>query len=388
MIPLKRKLPETTVQGRPSVVPKQDGESLQSAVARDPGLVQVGFGKYRDLTLDQVARQDKEYCRWVLAQQDPDNFRMRRLQDFLRKQHSKSDSPKDAEPKPQQSEASLNQSSPVPSWVQELLSIASVGPISMDFENTALTGLSSEVRKSLHDYQRHGIAFGVQHGGRVLLADEMGLGKTVQALGIVAFYRREWPVLVVVPAFLRLAWKAEISRWLNATVQIVQNGSDHLYAEKQFYIISYDLVHKHPKFQTQASGKPFDVVICDESHFLKTWQAQRTCHIVPLLQNAQRAVLISGSPALNNAFELYPQLAALLPSVMPGPCEFGRRYCVSDNQQGREFFSGSVRPTELRKVLSSVTLRREKGEVLSELPQKRRRTGSWHVNAPIMILTQ
>lgn len=36
-------------------------------------------------------------------------------------------------------------------------------------------------------------------------------------------------------------------------------------------------------------------------------------------------------------------------------------------------FTGSVRPNELRQVLSSVMLRRAKAEVLSQLPQKRRR---------------
>lgn len=375
MIPLKRKLdaarPGTLEQKQPS------SESF-TREPHDPGIAQVGFGKYRDLTLEQLAKQDKEYCRWVLAQKDPDNFRMRRLQDFLRKQHAKerSEPVKSKESTDLEIDAIPGHAplAPVPSWVKELLSISTVEPVSKELESTALTGLSSKIINTLHEYQRHGIAFGVQHGGRVLLADEMGLGKTVQALGIVAFYKREWPVLVVVPASLRLAWKAEISRWLSATAQVVLTGADHFYSENDFYIVSYDLLHRHPKFQSQANGKRFAVVICDESHFLKTWQAQRTGHMVPLLQNAQRAVLISGSPALNNAFELYPQLAALLPAVMPSPCEFGQRYCVSDHQQGREMFSGSVRPSELRQVLSSVMIRREKAEVLRQLPQKRRRT--------------
>lgn len=42
--------------------------------------------------------------------------------------------------------------------------------------------------------------------GRLLLADDMGLGKTVQAICIAAYYRDEWPLLVVAPSSVRFTW--------------------------------------------------------------------------------------------------------------------------------------------------------------------------------------
>lgn len=50
-------------------------------------------------------------------------------------------------------------------------------------------------------------SFAIAKGGRLLLADDMGLGKTVQAICIAAFYRKEWPLLVVVPSSVRFTWE-------------------------------------------------------------------------------------------------------------------------------------------------------------------------------------
>ena len=49
--------------------------------------------------------------------------------------------------------------------------------------------------------------FAICNQGRVLIADDMGLGKTLQAICIAAFYRREWPLLIVVPSSVRFAWR-------------------------------------------------------------------------------------------------------------------------------------------------------------------------------------
>ena len=49
-------------------------------------------------------------------------------------------------------------------------------------------------------------SFAVFKEGRLLLADDMGLGKTVQAICIAAYYRKEWPLLVVAPSSVRFTW--------------------------------------------------------------------------------------------------------------------------------------------------------------------------------------
>lgn len=50
-------------------------------------------------------------------------------------------------------------------------------------------------------------SFAIAKRGRLLLADDMGLGKTIQAICIAAFYRKEWPLLVVVPSSVRFTWE-------------------------------------------------------------------------------------------------------------------------------------------------------------------------------------
>lgn len=43
---------------------------------------------------------------------------------------------------------------------------------------------------------------------------QMGTGKTLQALAAMSCYREEWPLLIVVPASLRLVWAEALETWL------------------------------------------------------------------------------------------------------------------------------------------------------------------------------
>jgi SWI/SNF-related matrix-associated actin-dependent regulator 1 of chromatin subfamily A len=56
-------------------------------------------------------------------------------------------------------------------------------------------------------------------------------------------------------------------------------------------------------------------------------QAQRTLHALPLLQKAQRAILLSGTPALSRPGEIMTQLQALLPKAKIKKRDFEERYC-------------------------------------------------------------
>ncbi|NXG68144.1 SMAL1 protein, partial [Baryphthengus martii] len=93
-------------------------------------------------------------------------------------------------------------------------------------------------------------SFAIFRNGRLLLADDMGLGKTIQAICIAAYYRQEWPLLVVTPSSVRFTWAEAFHRWLPSlspgSTNVVVTGKDNLTASL-INIISFDLLSKMDK---------------------------------------------------------------------------------------------------------------------------------------------
>ncbi|EKU20442.1 hypothetical protein NGA_2117400, partial [Nannochloropsis gaditana CCMP526] len=72
----------------------------------------------------------------------------------------------------------------------------------------------------------------------------------------------------------------------------------------------------------------FRVVVADECHYLKNAGAQRTKELLPLLAEATRAILLSGTPALSRPRELWTQLNVLNGRAWSDMSSFIRRYCT------------------------------------------------------------
>ncbi|KAH0707517.1 hypothetical protein KY289_012593 [Solanum tuberosum] len=266
--------------------------------------------------------------------------------------------------------------------VQRAIAAASVMPDLRDHYEF----IPNSIETKLLPFQREGVRFALQHGGRILLADEMGLGKTLQAIAVVSCVRESWPVLVLAPSALRLHWASMIQQWMNipsSEILVVlsqcsgsnkggfkivpSNTKKSIHLDGVFNIVSYDIV---PKLQDLLMASTFKVVIADESHFLKNAQAKRTSASLPLLQKAQYVILLSGTPALSRPIELFKQLEALHPTVYKNVHEYGNRYC-----KGGIFgvYQGASNHEELHSLIkATVMIRRLKKDVLSELPQKRR----------------
>ncbi|KAK9410485.1 SWI/SNF-related matrix-associated actin-dependent regulator of chromatin subfamily A-like 1 [Crotalus adamanteus] len=85
---------------------------------------------------------------------------------------------------------------------------------SVDPPEADLVGMDPKLVTSLLPFQREGVNFAISRGGRLLLADDMGLGKTIQAICIAAYYRKEWPLLVVAPSSVRYTWAEDESHFL------------------------------------------------------------------------------------------------------------------------------------------------------------------------------
>lgn len=77
-------------------------------------------------------------------------------------------------------------------------------------------------------------------------------------------------------------------------------------------------------------------------------QAQRTQAIVPVLEAARRAILLSGTPSLSKHAEMFPQLRALLPTARLGYKELAERYCLGDRF---DEYKGSRNADELNMLL-------------------------------------
>eukprot|EP00929_Paragymnodinium_shiwhaense_P037317 TRINITY_DN19900_c0_g1_i1.p1 TRINITY_DN19900_c0_g1~~TRINITY_DN19900_c0_g1_i1.p1 ORF type:complete len:813 (-),score=160.77 TRINITY_DN19900_c0_g1_i1:92-2530(-) len=233
---------------------------------------------------------------------------------------------------------------------------------------TSLGDIRSSDGYSLLPYQVAGIQFGLENGGRVLLGDEMGLGKTVQALILALHYYSDWPLLVVCPSSLCQQWRDEVIAWLPTAA--VGPGSE-------VFIVSYDLLARNPKFQRLPDGRKIRMIICDEAHFLKSAGAKRSQAVCPLVAGARRAILLTGTPAVNNAAELFTIVDSLLPGLIPSQDAFNKRYAEECKvpTRGRQIviYKGSKRPEELHRLLrSTVMVRRLKADVLDQLPSKRR----------------
>lgn len=72
---------------------------------------------------------------------------------------------------------------------------------------------------------------------------------------------------------------------------------------------------EHFKMQHVLIVKHF--VIQDESHHLKNHKTARTKAAIPLMQNAKRLILLSGTPALSRPMELYTQISAIKRNLFP-----------------------------------------------------------------------
>ncbi|XP_031714375.1 SWI/SNF-related matrix-associated actin-dependent regulator of chromatin subfamily A-like protein 1 [Anarrhichthys ocellatus] len=245
---------------------------------------------------------------------------------------------------------------------------------SLDVPEADLSSIDPLLTSSLMPFQRDGVNFAVSKQGRLLLADDMGLGKTVQAICIAAYYRSDWPLLVVAPSSVRFTWAEAFRRWLPSlspdSINVVVKAKDDL-RSGLVNIISYDLLSRMDKLHL---GHPFNVLIMDECHFMKNMKTARCKAALPLLKAAKRVLLLSGTPAMSRPSELYTQILAVRPTLFPRFHDFGMRYCGATQTTWGWDYSGSSNLGELRLLLDEcLMLRRLKCDVLSQLPAKQRK---------------
>uniref|UniRef100_A0A8C0F9M0 Zinc finger RANBP2-type containing 3 n=1 Tax=Bubo bubo TaxID=30461 RepID=A0A8C0F9M0_BUBBB len=243
-----------------------------------------------------------------------------------------------------------------------------------------LSFLPERLRKKLLPFQEKGIIFALQRSGRCMIADEMGLGKTIQAIAISYYYKNEWPLLIVVPSSLRYPWVDEMEKWIPELspddISIIQNKTDTgRISTSKVTILGYGLLTSDAQTLVDTLYRQnFKVVVVDESHYMKSRNATRSKILLPIVQKALRAILLTGTPALGRPEELFMQIEALFPRRFGTWSEYAKKYC---NARVRFFGKrtqwdcrGASNLEELHQLLSEIMIRRLKNDVLTQLPPK------------------
>lgn len=218
----------------------------------------------------------------------------------------------------------------------------------------------------LYPFQKAGVAYAVKNE-RVFIADEMGLGKTVQAIATIQKLNA-YPAIIVCPASLKFNWEKEWNTWLPEKEVAVWNGKGD---PAEVVIINYDML---PKRLEDLSSINAQAIVFDESHYIKNKKAKRTVASKILAKKIKYRLLLTGTPIVNRPIELVSQLDIMgRLNEFGGFWKFAERYCNAHYTRFGLDLSGAMNLDELNERLrGKCFIRREKKEVLKELPDKRK----------------
>ncbi len=228
------------------------------------------------------------------------------------------------------------------------------------------------LRGVLRPYQREGfkwLSTLANLGFGAILADDMGLGKTLQMIAFLLSRHEagfELPNLVVCPASLVYNWMSELSRFAPnlrcCAVVGPQNQRRQIIACSRGYdvlVTSYELLKRD--IDAYATQK-FSCQVLDEAQYIKnaSTQAARCTKLV----DAQVRFALTGTPIENRLTELWSIFDYLMPGLLGSVEDFHERFeepiSLADEDAAHR----------LQCMVGPFILRRLKGDVLKDLPEK------------------
>lgn len=173
------------------------------------------------------------------------------------------------------------------------------------------------------DHQKIGVAKAVEAGAYGFWW-EMGTGKSYGAINVMrqlfAKERRVLRTLILTPPIVIENWRREIGKYskieMPRVIPLVGDGTKRLEkfqaltsGDKQkgfVFITNYETLLMDPFWQAIRKWKP-EMLILDESHKCKDTKSKRTKKAIALADMSKYRLLLSGSPILNDAMDIFAQ---------------------------------------------------------------------------------
>lgn len=200
------------------------------------------------------------------------------------------------------------------------------------------------------------------------LFDEMGLGKTVQPLAYLKYHPEALPCLFIVKSGIKFQFFKEIIRWLGMdhVAQMISTSNDPVLPGLKCYIVSYDLLRRLDKEKLLGVG--IKTIVLDECQQIKNPDSARAKEVRLLVKEVENVIPLSGTPWKNRGSEFFTILNILNPLKFPSYQGYLDRW-VDYYWSGGKTKEGGIRnPKKFKEYVSDLIIRRERKEVMSELP--------------------
>ena len=233
-----------------------------------------------------------------------------------------------------------------------------------------------EMDDILRDYQKTGFKWlkvldSYHFGG--ILADDMGLGKTLQVLAILLDYKQKnkekRTSIVICPSSLSLNWLGEATKFAPELKVCVIKGNakerERLIKNVQkndLIITSYDLLKRDVEIYKEIDYN-FKYIIADEAQYMKNSTTQNAKAIKELKGETKYA--LTGTPIENSLSELWSIFDFVMPGYLFKYKKFKTLYEVPIVKENDERAMN-----RLKMLIAPFILRRNKKDVLTELPEK------------------
>jgi SWI/SNF-related matrix-associated actin-dependent regulator 1 of chromatin subfamily A len=252
---------------------------------------------------------------------------------------------------------------------------------------------SSTFRRTPFPYQLEGVQY-ICDNKRVIVGDQMGLGKTGQSIMAITEVNA-FPCLIICPATLRENWRREWTIWTDKRARVlddsIKNRWEFLIDRGQYdvFIVNYESLQKYfveerkqkdegekltlKDFKFKSGIDKFQSVIIDESHRCKNNATIQTKLTKGICKDKEYILALTGTPVINKPDDLISQLAIIDHlNTLGGYKAFKAMYCDKPITGALEHLNAQLR--------RNCFFRREKHEVLTQLPSKTRQIVYCEIN--------
>lgn len=194
-----------------------------------------------------------------------------------------------------------------------------------------------------------------------ILADEMGLGKTIQAITFI-LCKNNSKTLIIAPTSLIYNWKNEFGKFApNLNIGIIHGSLEErlkVIESRQEYdvlVTTYGTLRNDFNLYENII---FDFCIIDEGQNIKNPQSQITEKVKNI--KAKTKFVLTGTPIENNLTELWSIFDFIMPGYLYEKDVFQKKFIINYDHNIED----------LKTLIRPFILRREKKDVLKDLPDK------------------